>query len=111
MQPTMTTHPKLLGQTLQAINQVFEVQQQFSRQQEWLQGNLSFFKMPKLMRDDDPEAYIEAFERTGVQVGLDHIYWENQLGTLVIGKAQVAYRALPQDEAQDYANVKAAILY
>lgn len=43
--------------------------------------------------------------------GLDKGYWVSQLGMLIVGKAQEAYRALPRDEACDYKQVKAIILY
>ncbi|KYO35289.1 hypothetical protein Y1Q_0007887 [Alligator mississippiensis] len=67
--------------------------------------------MPRVTKDDDPEAYIEAFEWTAIQMGLDRSQWGHQLGALVIDEAQAAYRALSREEAQDYEAVKAAILY
>ncbi|KYO40031.1 hypothetical protein Y1Q_0006565 [Alligator mississippiensis] len=69
------------------------------------------FRMPKMMWEDDPEAYIEAFEWYTIMIGLDKGYWASQLRALVIGKAQATYQALPQDEAHDYDQVKTAILY
>lgn len=47
----------------------------------------------------------------GVQTGLDHLQWAHQLGFLVIGKTQEAYRAMSRYEARDYDKLKAAILY
>ncbi|KYO47688.1 hypothetical protein Y1Q_0019775 [Alligator mississippiensis] len=67
--------------------------------------------MPRMTKDDDPEAYIEAFEWTATQMGLDQSQWGQQLGALVIDEAQAAYRALSREEAQDYEAIKAAILY
>ncbi|KYO27759.1 hypothetical protein Y1Q_0005304 [Alligator mississippiensis] len=67
--------------------------------------------MPRMTREDDPEAYIEAFERTVIQTGLDRGQWGHHLEALVIDQAQAAYRALSRDEARDYEAVKAAILY
>ncbi|KYO39816.1 zinc finger protein 287-like [Alligator mississippiensis] len=67
--------------------------------------------MPRMTKDDDPEAYIEAFERTAIQTGLDRSQWGHQLSSLVIDEAQAAYRALSREEAQDYEAIKAAILY
>ncbi|KYO26719.1 hypothetical protein Y1Q_0019189 [Alligator mississippiensis] len=64
-----------------------------------------------MMKDDDPEAYIEAFERHALMTGLKQEYWASQLGTLVVGKAQAAYWALSRDKARDYERVKQAILY
>ncbi|KYO22925.1 hypothetical protein Y1Q_0005440 [Alligator mississippiensis] len=67
--------------------------------------------MPKMTKDDDLEAYIKAFERHALMTGLDQGYWASQLGALVVGKAQAAYRALSREDARDYALVKQAILY
>ncbi|KYO41424.1 hypothetical protein Y1Q_0006239 [Alligator mississippiensis] len=67
--------------------------------------------MPKMTKDDDPEAYIEAFERHALMTGLDQSYWASQLGALVVGKAQATYRALSRQDARDYELVKQAILY
>ncbi|KYO46147.1 hypothetical protein Y1Q_0021705 [Alligator mississippiensis] len=67
--------------------------------------------MPKMTKEDDPEAYIEAFEWHALVVGLDKRYWASQLGALVVGKAQAAYRALSREDALDYESVKEAILY
>ncbi|KYO33516.1 hypothetical protein Y1Q_0008703 [Alligator mississippiensis] len=64
-----------------------------------------------MTKDDDPEAYIEAFERHTLMTGLDQSYWASQLGALVVGKAQAAYRALSREDAWDYELVKQAILY
>lgn len=76
-----------------------------------MQHNLSFFKMPKMTKDDDPEAHIKAFEHAAIQVGLERLYWASQLQALVIRKAQTTYRALSREEAQAYEKVKAAILH
>ncbi|KYO24377.1 hypothetical protein Y1Q_0004383 [Alligator mississippiensis] len=61
--------------------------------------------------EDDPKAYIEAFECHAILAGLDKVFWASQLGALVVGKAQAAYRAMPRDEVWDYNAVKATILY
>ncbi|KYO35576.1 hypothetical protein Y1Q_0018183 [Alligator mississippiensis] len=58
--------------------------------------------MPKMTQEDDPEAYIEAFERHAIMSELDKGYWASQLGTLIVDKAQAIYWALPRDEAHDY---------
>ncbi|KYO23616.1 hypothetical protein Y1Q_0002256 [Alligator mississippiensis] len=102
----------VLGQNLQALTQILNSQQQMlDRQQDWLQHSLASFKMPKMTKDDDPEAYIEAFERHALMTRLDKRYWASQLGALVVGKAQAAYQALSRDDAQDYEHMKEAILY
>ncbi|KYO22472.1 hypothetical protein Y1Q_0003039 [Alligator mississippiensis] len=106
----MTT--EMLGQNLQVLTQILDVQQQMmDHKQDWLQPGLTAFKRPKMTGDDDPETYIEAFEHHAIMTGLDKGYWASQLGALVVGKAQAAYRALPRYEARDYDIVKVAILY
>lgn len=50
---------------------------------------LSLFKMPRMMKEDDPEVYIESFEQTALQVGLDHSQWAHQLGALVLIKLRL----------------------
>ncbi|KYO45132.1 hypothetical protein Y1Q_0007421 [Alligator mississippiensis] len=64
-----------------------------------------------MMKDDDPEVYIKAFELHALMTGLPQDYWASQLGVLVVGKAQAAYRAIPRDEARNYERVKQVILY
>ncbi|KYO48785.1 hypothetical protein Y1Q_0004149 [Alligator mississippiensis] len=111
-QPMPMTAVDVLGQNLQALTQIVDSQQQmFDRQQEWLRRSQVSFKMPKMMKDDDPEAYIEAFEHHALMTGLPQDYWASQLGALVVGVAQAAYRAIPREEARDYEQVKEAILY
>ncbi|KYO26198.1 hypothetical protein Y1Q_0002006 [Alligator mississippiensis] len=102
----------VLGQNLQLLTQILSSQQQMlDRQQDWCQHSLASFKMPKMTKEDDPEAYTEAFERHALVTGLDKRYWASQLGALVVGKAQAAYRALLREDALDYEPVKEAILY
>ncbi|KYO30307.1 hypothetical protein Y1Q_0022502 [Alligator mississippiensis] len=102
----------VLGQNLQALTQILNSQQQMlDRQQDWLQHSLASFKMPKMTKDDDLEAYIEVFEQHALMTRLNKRYWASQLGALVVGKAQATYQALSRDDAQDYEHVKDAILY
>ncbi|KYO39827.1 hypothetical protein Y1Q_0006705 [Alligator mississippiensis] len=111
-QPVPMTTADILGQNLQALTQILDSQQQMlDCQKDWLRHSLVSFKMPKMTRDNDPEAYIEAFEHHALMTSLNQECWASQLGTLVVGKAQAAYRALPRDEARDYEHVKQAILY
>ncbi|KYO18851.1 hypothetical protein Y1Q_0009258 [Alligator mississippiensis] len=99
-QPVPMTTADVLGQNFQALTQILNSRQQmFDRQQDWLRHSQVSFKMPKMMKDDDPEAYIEGFERHALMTGLPQDYWASQLGALVVGKAQAAYRAIPRDEA------------
>ncbi|KYO20122.1 hypothetical protein Y1Q_0010701 [Alligator mississippiensis] len=112
MQASGVAQVEVLTQAIQAIGQLLAVQQlQGAHQQEWMQRNAAVFRMPHMTKDDDPEAYIEAFEWTAIQTGLDQSQWGHQLGALVIDKAQATYRALSREEAQDYETIKAAILY
>lgn len=106
------SHTELLGQALHAIGQVLGMQQkQGTHQQEWIQRNLSLFKMLQMTKDDDPEAYIESFKQTALQMGSDRTQWAHQLGALVVDKAQAVYRSLLREDACNYEMVKAAILY
>ncbi|KYO38187.1 hypothetical protein Y1Q_0007295 [Alligator mississippiensis] len=74
MQATAIGPADVLGQNLQALTQILNSQQQMlDRQEDWLQHSLESFKMPKMTKDDDPEAYIEAFERHALMTGLDEI--------------------------------------
>lgn len=66
--------------------------------------------MHKMTKENDMEAYIESFERTVIQMGPDRMLWASQLGSLLIRKLQVAYRALPREDAYDYDTVKDTIL-
>lgn len=67
--------------------------------------------MPRMTRHDDPDAYIEAFEQTAVQTGLNCSQWAHQLGALEVNKAQAAYWPLSREEAHNYDMVKATTLY
>lgn len=63
MDPTVISHAELLGQVLQAISHLLDLQQrQGALQQEWLQRNCSLFTMPWMTKEDDLEAHIELFE-------------------------------------------------
>ncbi|KYO19274.1 hypothetical protein Y1Q_0016276 [Alligator mississippiensis] len=111
MEVNLNAQMDLLGQTLHAVTKVLEVQQQQAiQQQDWMCRNWTTFCMHWMTLEDDVEAYIEAFERTPIQMGLDRLQWTTQLRALVVGKAQAAYRALPREDAYDYDKVKTAIL-
>ncbi|KYO21866.1 hypothetical protein Y1Q_0000545 [Alligator mississippiensis] len=112
MEPMAIGPADVLGQNLQVLTQILDSQQQMmDRQQDWLRHSLASFKMPKMTKDDDPETYIKVFEWHVLMMGLDQGYWASQLGALVVGKAQAAYRALLRENARDYELVKQAILY
>ncbi|KYO35359.1 hypothetical protein Y1Q_0007947 [Alligator mississippiensis] len=112
VQPVPMSALEVLGQNLQALTQIVGSQQQiFDQQQEWFRQGHAPFKMPKMTKDENPEAYIEAFERHALMTGLPQEHWASQLGALVVGVAQAAYRAILREEAGDYERVKQAILY
>ncbi|KYO33590.1 hypothetical protein Y1Q_0008753 [Alligator mississippiensis] len=67
--------------------------------------------LPRMTKEDDVEAYLEAFEQAAMVAKWDPGCWAAKLGPLLIGLAQAAYRGLNRLEAQDYSRVKAAILY
>ncbi|KYO27316.1 hypothetical protein Y1Q_0021241 [Alligator mississippiensis] len=112
VQAPVTGPVDIIRQNLQLLTQILGSQQQMlDQQQEWHQHSLASFKMPKMTKEDDPEAYIEAFEWHALVAGLNKRYWARQLGALVVCKAQAAYRALSREDALDYESVKEAILY
>ncbi|KYO36857.1 hypothetical protein Y1Q_0020884 [Alligator mississippiensis] len=112
MQSPIANTPYVLSQNLQLLMQIVDTQQQMlQRQQEWMRPGVLIFKMPRMTSEDDPEAYIEAFECHAILMGLDKVFWASQLGALVVGKAQEAYQAMPRDEAWDYDAVTVAMLY
>ncbi|KYO27705.1 hypothetical protein Y1Q_0005262 [Alligator mississippiensis] len=112
MQLSAMAPADILGQNLEVLTQILGSQQEMrDSQQDWLWHSLVSFKMPKMSRDDDPEAYIEAFECHALMTRLHKGYWASQLGAQVVGKAQAAYHTLSRDNARDYEHVKEAILY
>ncbi|XP_058884688.1 uncharacterized protein LOC131737749 [Acipenser ruthenus] len=64
----------------------------------------------KMTVEDDPEAYLVAFERLATTAAWPREYWASQLGPCLIGEAQAAYRAMTDDDAAQYDLVKQAIL-
>ncbi|KYO47139.1 hypothetical protein Y1Q_0014038 [Alligator mississippiensis] len=76
VQSTAIGPTDVLGQNLQVLTQILDSQQQMlDRQQDWLRHSFVSFKMPKMTRDDNPEAYIKAFEWHALMTGLDKGYW------------------------------------
>lgn len=72
-----------------------------------LGGRTEEFCIPWMVDREDTGVYHEAFERMATVVGRDKAKLTYQL----MGKAQETYRALSQQEARDYRNMKTAILY
>lgn len=76
------------------------------------------FKVPKMTREDDVEAFLEASERVVVAVGLEKVKWANKLAVQggagsgsKVGQALAAYQAMSRVEAQGYDKEKREILY
>ncbi|MGH0180266.1 UNVERIFIED_CONTAM: hypothetical protein FKN15_003796 [Acipenser sinensis] len=64
----------------------------------------------KMSAEDDPEAYLVAFERLATAAAWPREFWASQLGPCLIGEAQAAYQAMSDQHATDYDLVKQAIL-
>ncbi|XP_058888002.1 uncharacterized protein LOC131738165 isoform X1 [Acipenser ruthenus] len=64
----------------------------------------------KMSAEDDPEAYLVAFERLATAAAWPREFWASQLGPCLIGEAQAAYQAMSDHHATDYDLVKQAIL-
>uniref|UniRef100_A0A7M4EAT5 SCAN box domain-containing protein n=1 Tax=Crocodylus porosus TaxID=8502 RepID=A0A7M4EAT5_CROPO len=66
--------------------------------------------MPKMSGEDDPEAFLETFERAALATGLERAKWAGHLGMLLVGQAQAAYRTMSRGDMLDFNKVKAEIL-
>ncbi|MGH0149802.1 UNVERIFIED_CONTAM: hypothetical protein FKN15_016115 [Acipenser sinensis] len=64
----------------------------------------------KMSAEDDPEAYLVAFERLATAAAWPREFWASQLGPCLIGEAQAAYQAMSDQHATEYDLVKQAIL-
>ncbi|XP_058846008.1 uncharacterized protein LOC131697950 [Acipenser ruthenus] len=67
-------------------------------------------RLQKMTSEDDPEAFLTTFERVATVSGWPARCWAAQLAPCLTGEAQAAYRALSNVAAEDYPQVKAAIL-
>ena len=67
-------------------------------------------KVAKLTSEDDIEAYLTTFERLMKAHNVKKERWIYKLTPHLTGKAQQAYVAISQADAEDYDKVKAAIL-
>ncbi|XP_058841537.1 uncharacterized protein LOC131697382 [Acipenser ruthenus] len=64
----------------------------------------------KMTAEDDPEAYLVAFEWLATTAAWPREYWASQLGPCLMGEAQAAYRAMTDEDAGQYELVKQAML-
>ena len=67
-------------------------------------------KVAKLTDQDDIEAYLTTFERLMEAYSVERRKWACQLAPQLSGRAQKAYAPLPSAEANDYEQLKKAIL-
>lgn len=63
-----------------------------------------------MTKADDPEAFINAFERTASAAGWPEFQWAMVLISCLIGAAQQAVDTLPTKDLGDYKKVSEAIL-
>ncbi|KYO40150.1 hypothetical protein Y1Q_0022083 [Alligator mississippiensis] len=64
---------------------------------------------PRMTKEDEMEAYLEAFERAAMAANWDPGSWSAKLGPLLIGPVQAAYQALNRTEARDYSKIMAHV--
>ncbi len=64
----------------------------------------------KMGPQDDPEAFVDLFEKTAEACGWDRAQWPVRLIPLLTGEAQVAAQQLPVENLLAYADLKRAIL-
>ncbi|XP_041102688.1 uncharacterized protein LOC121313985 [Polyodon spathula] len=67
-------------------------------------------RLQKMTPEDDPEAFLTTFERMATVSGWPAGCWAAQLAPCLTGEAQAAYQALSNVAAEDYSQVKTAIL-
>nr|XP_042704076.1 zinc finger and SCAN domain-containing protein 9-like [Chrysemys picta bellii] len=67
-------------------------------------------RLTKMVPGDDPEAFLVTFERVAAVAGWVPELWASILAPYLTGTAQMVYRGLSVEAAQDYSQVKAAIL-
>lgn len=68
------------------------------------------FKLNKMTAEDDPEAYLNAFERMATMAGWPQYQWTTILVPNLTGPLQIAVDTMPLTEVRDYAKVKKMIL-
>lgn len=60
--------------------------------------------------DDNVEAYLVTFERVAIREDWPLREWAHILAPLLTGEAQIAYFAMPEEEAEDYHSLKTEML-
>lgn len=68
------------------------------------------FKLTKMTAEDDPEAYLNAFERMATMAGWPKAQWATMLAPYLSGPVQMAVDTLPVGEVLDYDNMRWMIL-
>lgn len=63
-----------------------------------------------MMKDDDPEAFINAFKRTTIGTECPSLQWSTILIPCLIGPSQQAVDTLPLQDLYDYKKVRSAVL-
>lgn len=77
--------------------------------------SINSLKKPRLPvfqdRKDDLDAYIKRFERFATTAGWPEDEWATTLSTLLSGRALELYSRLPSEKADDYDELKLALLH
>lgn len=87
-------------QTLNLLAQILHQQQQQANRRMAVDEQMLMshsgvdLRIPKMMAEDNPEAFLESFEWAAVAAGLDKSQWAEKVGVLLVGPTQAAYRAL-----------------
>lgn len=68
-------------------------------------------RVQKMMADDEPEAYLNTFERSATIARCLQEQWMSILISCLIGLAQLAVNTLMAAKVADYRKIKAAILH
>ena len=107
---------KAREQQMQALMHLVEVvTRPSSRVEEGTTGNRDTGrdeppKITKLSNDDDIEAYLTTFERLMTAHEIPKRRWSFELAPALTGRAQQAYAALEEAQANDYDQLKEEVL-
>lgn len=84
------------------LNRQQELSEKIKVQQAMIMWAAEGLWMPKMIVEGDTETYLEAFKTAMLAAEWNPEQLASQLGPLLIGCAQAAYRALSRDEAGNY---------